>query len=352
MRLRLRAVLNVFMFRSGNREWRLHRTLLGGLTACIGLALVLGAVGQVVRDRSVLLALLMYVPLPAVGASALVLDLLRRGRSVPRTRFALSAAGLAALVGGSVPMVGTRRPEPAPPSSVPVTVLHWNVQWGGRGWARWLNTADQIVARDPDVVVLSEAPPEHRVFEALHRLGRGWTAVNITSDPGDHYWYNPVVCSRWPLKLERRAPVRNGAAMLVVAAVRGRDVRLLVADGKSDPRILRTPMLHDLAAACEAEAALGRPVDVVVGDFNAVGRSVGFDRLRSGAGGRVADRRASDYCGGWRATWPFPVPMYDIDHAWVRRDVAVLGCELFSDRGTDHRGQLVRLAVPVTPGGD
>ena len=316
------------------------------LTAGAAMALVLGAVGHLVRDRAVVLALMMYVPLPVVGACAFVLDLLRRGRSSPRARFALAAAGLVGAVAGSVPMVGTRRPEPAPPASVPVTLLHWNVMWGGPGASveRWRRTGEQIVQRNPDLVVLSEAPPEHWVFDVLHGLGRGWTAVNITNDPGDRYWYNPVVCSRWPLKLEGRVPVRNGAGMAVLATVRGRPVRLLVVDALSDPLLPRTPMLHDVAAACDAAARQGRPVDVVVGDFNAVGRSVGFDAIA--ASGGAGYRRASDYHRGWRGTWPVPLPVYDIDHAWVRHGTAVLGCELFYDLSTDHRGQCVRLAMP------
>jgi endonuclease/exonuclease/phosphatase (EEP) superfamily protein YafD len=305
---------------------------------------MLGAVGQIVRDRNVVLALMMYIPLLPVGVGAVVLDLARRGRSVPRMRFALGIAGAAAAIWGAALMTGTRDPEPAPPGSTEISLLHWNVMWGGDDPKKWRETAGEIVRRNPDLVVLSEAPPDDLVVEALSRTGQPWQAVYITNPPGSRYWYNPFVCSRGPLKLERRVDIRNGAAMSVLAEVRGRTLRLLVVDGKSDPRILRTPMLHDIAAACDEAARRGQPFDVIAGDFNATGRSIGFDAV-AGAGG-VGYRRSAEYCGGWRATWPFPVPLYDIDHVWVRNGPGVLGCELLSSRRTDHRGQFVRLALP------
>src|SRR2546423_11324450 len=125
--------------RGGGRLRRVLRKSLLVPTVGTLLALVLGAVGQLVRDRNVLLALMMYVPLPLVGAWAVVFDLLRRGRSVRRFRFGLSGAGLVALVAGGLPMVGMRRPDPAPADATPVTLLHWNVMWGDA--ARWHETA-------------------------------------------------------------------------------------------------------------------------------------------------------------------------------------------------------------------
>jgi endonuclease/exonuclease/phosphatase family metal-dependent hydrolase len=144
--------------------------------------------------------------------------------------------------------------------------------------------------------------------------------------------------------MEGQVPVRNGVAMAVAVRVRGRPLRLLVVDGISRVTVPRTPFLEDIAAACDAAAKEGRPFDVVVGDFNATGRSVGFDAVRSAAGGY---KRASDYSGGWRATWPVPLPLYDIDHVLVRSGAAVTGCDLFSSStlDTDHRGQFVTLTL-------
>jgi endonuclease/exonuclease/phosphatase family metal-dependent hydrolase len=244
-------------------------------------------------------------------------------------------------------MVGVRRPETAPPGATAITLLHWNMQSGGRHAAqpRWDRAAERILSRTPDLIVLSEAPPDGWLFQSLHELGRGWRTVHIQNEFGGPYWYKPLVCSRWPLRMEGRVPVRNGVAMSVAADVRGRTVRLLVVDGISWPKVLRTPFLDDIAAACQDAARRGRPYDVVVGDFNAVGRSRGFDAVRAATPGY---RESAAYSRNWRGTWPYPLPVYDIDHVFVRTGVAITGAELFSPPGleTDHRGHFVQLALP------
>jgi endonuclease/exonuclease/phosphatase family metal-dependent hydrolase len=312
-------------------------------------AMVLGVLGQVIRDRSAALAICLYVPLPPLGLFAVLLDGVRRGRAL-RPRFALAGLGLVALAVSGIPMLGLRPPDVAPDGAMTLTLIHWNMMSGGRLAAepRWQRAAEQILARQPDLIVLSEAPPDGWLLRTLKKTSGGWRTVHISNEPGSRYWYKPLVCSRWPLEMEGQVPVRNGVAMSVAARGRGRVVRLLVVDGMSDPRIIRTPFLEDIAAACDAAAKAGRPYDVVVGDFNSVGRSVGFDAVRSSAGGF---KRASDYSRGWRATWPVPLPVYDIDHVLVRGDAAVTGCQIFSSRtlDTDHRGQYVSFALPPEP---
>jgi endonuclease/exonuclease/phosphatase family metal-dependent hydrolase len=120
----------------------------------------------------------------------------------------------------------------------------------------------------------------------------------------------------------------------------GRPIRLLLVDGQSKVTQLRTPMLLDIASACNQARAAGIPFDVVLGDFNAVSRSVGFDALRTAAAGYSL---ASMSCTGWRGTWPMPMPVYDIDHVWVGAGLSVRSCSIFSNRVCDHRGQLVQL---------
>ena len=83
-----------------------------------------------------------------------------------------------------------------------------------------------------------------------------------------------------------------------------------------------------------------------MGDFNAVSRSIGFDDLvQSGGGYQLASR----YGGRWRATWPAPFPLLDIDHVWARTGWKILGFHLFTNFASDHRGQLAELAVPGAP---
>ena len=74
---------------------------------CTVLAILFaGFVGQVVRDRTMLFGLMMYIPLVPIGAACLILDLFRRGRSFLGCRFVLSTLGAAGIVLGTVPMSG------------------------------------------------------------------------------------------------------------------------------------------------------------------------------------------------------------------------------------------------------
>ncbi len=291
------AVAEAARTRPWRRVVRFGFDLVTWATVC---AILLGVLGQAVRDRNAVLALCLYVPLAPLGVGAVLLDALRRGRSL-RPRFALAGLGLLALIVGVTPMLGLQSPDAPPPAAMLVTLLHWNMQSGGRLAAepRWQRAAEQILSRQPDLIVLSEAPPDAWIFHTLKRVNGGWRTVHISNDAGSRYWYKPLVCSRWPMEMEGQLPVRNGVTMSVAVRVRGRVVRLLVVDGISDPRVMRTPFLEDIAAACDAAAKADRSFDVVVGDFNSVGRSVGFDSVRSSAGGF---KRASDYSGGWRAT--------------------------------------------------
>ena len=105
-----------------------------------GILIVGGLIGQALRDRSVATALLMYVPLPLVGAAALILDIPRKGRSIPRFRFGLSALGLGAFAWSAHAMIGSGLVDDPRPGDREISVLHCNVQWGGglfRGPRTW-----------------------------------------------------------------------------------------------------------------------------------------------------------------------------------------------------------------------
>lgn len=115
-------------------------------------------------------------------------------------------------------------------------------------------------------------------------------------------------------------------------------MRVLAVDGMSDPRLSRTRRLLELADECARADREGRPVDLIAGDFNSVGTSIGFNALASTAGGYAL---ASRQTRGWRATWPSYFPMYDIDHVWVSKRWGVIGCDRFSTLGSDHRAQVV-----------
>jgi endonuclease/exonuclease/phosphatase (EEP) superfamily protein YafD len=223
-------------------------------------------------------------------------------------------------------------------------VLHWNVIWGGgrtKSSSRRAAILREILRQQADLVVLSEAPPDDWLDELVAELGPGASRVQIENGPKDAYWFKLVVCSKGPLRLVRREPIANGAGMAVEAEVRARTVRLLVVDAQSSPLIPRSPRLLDVADVCRRARDSGRPIDVVAGDFNSVSRSLGFDAI-DGEGYALASRSSR----GWRGTFPCFLPVYDIDHVFVRRDLPLLGCRLFTTLASDHRGQVVRFRLP------
>jgi endonuclease/exonuclease/phosphatase family metal-dependent hydrolase len=173
----------------------------------------------------------------------------------------------------------------------------------------------------------------------------GWSAVRCESEPDSSYWYRLVVCSHWPVRFEREAKIPHGHTMTVVVAVPGQPLRLLVVDGESNPLFSRVVMLQEVAATCRRGQERGEPIDILVGDFNTPSRSAGFDPFADSAGGfQLASRSAY----GWRGTWPSWCPLFDIDHVWLGNAFEVVGCELFTNSASDHRGQIVHFYLPET----
>src|SRR5262245_43242991 len=90
---------------------RSTRRVLVGLvrvaSAVLASVIAAGLVGQVCRDRSVAMALLMYVPLMPIGLVAVAVDLAGLGRGLPRLRFGLGLLGCAAIGWAAVTMIGS-----------------------------------------------------------------------------------------------------------------------------------------------------------------------------------------------------------------------------------------------------
>jgi endonuclease/exonuclease/phosphatase (EEP) superfamily protein YafD len=311
--------------------------------AAVGLAtlIVAGLAGQITRDRSAALAVLMYLPLLPAGVAAMVLDLAQSGRALPRGRFALSILGCVASSVAAILLIGWGAADEARDNDPEVSLLHWNVQWGGglfRSQKTWAAQRAEILSRQPDLIVLSEGPSSDWIEQLVSDLGPGAAWVGVEQYPPSRYWFKLVVCSRWPIRLEKQFSLPNGAAMSVIAEVRGRPMRLLVVDGLSNPFRSRLPFLQAIVEACQRAADDGHPYDVVVGDFNTPSRSIGFDALAS-EGYTLASRSTR----GWRGTFPSFLPVYDIDHVWLAPKTLVRSCTLFNGPSTDHRGQFVHL---------
>src|SRR5438093_10834477 len=129
---------------------RRTRPWLAGTTVVV---LAAGAVGQLLRDRNLALALMMYIPLAPMGLWAVALDIFSRGRSIPGMRLCLSLAGAAAAVVGAILMIGTKVREPAPPAATEITLLHWTVMWGGNAQSLCPEVATLVVRARRDTSV-------------------------------------------------------------------------------------------------------------------------------------------------------------------------------------------------------
>jgi endonuclease/exonuclease/phosphatase family metal-dependent hydrolase len=314
--------------------------------AVLFLALLAGLLGLLLRDRIPVVALLMYVPLLPLGIAAIVWELVARGRSLRRWRWMLGAIGVVAGACGLMTSLGRRAsPAPPPPAGIqPINVLQWNVRWGGSGGGedgtggRWQSLCHDIAGRAPDMLVLNECPGSDRLNDLLRVLGPEWTGIHSASANGAAYRYRLLVAARWPVKLERQQPIPSGFVMQAVVRGPGGDVRVLVVDGESPPWFDRTPRLRAVAQILRDAEQAGAPVDVVAGDFNAVGRSVGFAEFS--AAGFVSAGATQP---GWRATWPAIAPLYDIDHVWVDREWTIVSFNRFTNRVSDHRGHFARI---------
>lgn len=308
---------------------------------------LLGFLGYLIRDPNVEWALLMYIPLIPLGIWAILLDMFLRGYSFLKFRYGLACLGLALILSEIFSMTGSFNLQRLPDPNTQISLLHWNVRWGGSNWA---SIRQDIEQRHPDILAISEPPSQSRVFELINHL-------NYYFLPSQEFSDAPfVVCSKWPLKLEQILTIRKAEAMTVVVSTPQSSLRLLVIDGQRNmsssvqlfsskiyiPKALlprsRTPMLIDMVEALAVHHAQKQLIDIVVGDFNALSRSLGFQPFTEIAGGY---RLASTLSRGWRGTWPSWMPLYDIDHVWVHKRFARISTELFTNFATDHRGQEV-----------
>ena len=314
---------------------------IGGRAGSFGLAAVIiaGLAGQMIRDRSPATAILMYLPLLPASLAAMAVDVAFGGRALLRARFLLTLLG---LVGGTcavLPMIGSGTIGKYELADTEVTLLHWNVLWGGgpvRSERSWAAQRAEIMEWDPDIMVLSESPPADWLKQLIGEIGPGANVARIDHDRRSPYWFRLGVCSRWPIQVEKRMTLPGGVAMSVTADVRGRTIRLLVVDGQSNPFQSRLPFLAAIDKICREAAEAGHPFDAVAGDFNTPSRSIGFDRLIN-QGYTLASRSAS----GWRGTFPSWLPIYDIDHVWLGPGLRLRSCTLFNGPASDHRGQFV-----------
>jgi endonuclease/exonuclease/phosphatase (EEP) superfamily protein YafD len=298
------------------------------LLAAVSIAMfALALLGYVVRDRTWWLALLMYLPMVVIAPITFVILLI----TLERRRAAWQLVVMfIAMLAGLVALRGMWQPGAVGGQAGATRIIQWNVQWG-RDDAGWQETSRRIIAARPDIIVLSEAPPNEKLEALRTELGATWTFRVVRNGRGARYWYAIAVMSRWTISDEAEISLPNGAGYAVTIELPGDSLRVMAVDGVSSPTISRTPLLD--AVADEAP-----DIDIIAGDLNAVSRSIGFDAMRMD-GFKLGSAKAR----GWRGTYPAQLPLYDIDHVWIGPRHMPGGCDMLNSPGTNHRGQLVYL---------
>lgn len=318
------------------------RRLLRAVSYSLFGLLVLGLFGQLVRDRSLLLMLAMFVPLGPVALVALLWDVLLLGRALP-VKGLLSAVAVGCGVIALAWMWSPASPPELGDERARVRVVQWNTMWGGRNSQAYKRIVDRIDAERPDIVCLSEAPETDRLERSIHRRHPRWSIAAASNSGQSSYWYNLAIVSPYPVELRDLSKLPSGRVAWFEVAHPARLLRIAMIDLVSSPLSPRSPSIVQATQMIEARARSGEPIDLVLGDFNTPARFLGFDALE-----QAGFRRAALWSGEWRGTWPSfsPLSIFDIDHVWVSQGLRIRDASFFTTLATDHRGQRVDLGVP------
>jgi endonuclease/exonuclease/phosphatase family metal-dependent hydrolase len=307
-----------------------------GLRICLPLStafLIAAIIGQGVRDRTFVTALLMYIPIVHVAAISLLLQI--------HSRASLRAIGFTAVVLtlGSIQMLGLKSTVPA--TQPTIKLVQWNVLWGGfHRSSTWPAIISRLRDASADIILLTEPPPGELLEQMRASLGESWKIAQVGRAPHERYATDLVIASRYDVIVEDTVKTPDARMICARIAFPSQVVRVLLVDGMSNPPLSRTPRLRAIKEYVEARAAKNEPVDIIAGDFNTLGTCIGFDDFSTMAGGFD---RASEYSHGWRATWPMILPAWEIDHVFVSKRFGVASCEVFSTLQSDHRGQTVEI---------
>ncbi len=326
----------------------LRRLMTGGTL----LVLILGLLGQLVRDRTLLFTFLFYLPLIPIGIWAIVWDIGHKGRSLP-IPFSLSLLGLVAINWMTISMIGKEMPSGHHSAQTSLRLLQWNVRWGGKSYRKYWSDSDQrrawptlrkaIIKNKADIIVLNEPPQDKRLDRLVTQLGEGWQLIRhhkttgLEDDPRKRN--TMAILSRFPLQRHSLLDFHRGQGILATITYKSRPIHLLAIDGDRNLRESKISFLTDV------KKAVGKFMpDIVAGDFNAPSRSIGFDGFEQlGNGYHLASRLSAV----WRGSWIGFLPLYDIDHIWFSQRLKHKHTNFLFSWVTDHRGQYIDFSVPT-----
>ncbi|HEV8120094.1 MAG TPA: endonuclease/exonuclease/phosphatase family protein [Candidatus Polarisedimenticolia bacterium] len=302
--------------------------------------LLLFTVGQTLKDRTLVSALVFYVLAPPFVTAALLVAGFWPGwrkRSAAAclvASFALVPLGVSAfldhrLASRVAPGVqaGGDRGGAAPGGAAagrPLRIVAWNVAFVPFGAGP---LAYRLRPYDPDLLLLTE-------FQS-------WYAPRLASALGSDRTARPMetMCliargviegARW-VEADDRLQIFVADWSVPGGAGAGATLRVMGVNMVSSPLVKRDPLLRRVLAAMASEQP-----DLVLGDFNSPRRSRALDPLPEGF------THAYDAAGrGWAYSWPVPLPVLAIDQTIVGARLEPLAYALHSTIVSDHRMQVL-----------
>lgn len=213
------------------------------------------------------------------------------------------------------------RTTETPPDAIRIT--HWNI-------ARTLlskGTIQNVIAGDaPDICILSESSTSSTATNAFQRLG----LTNF------YYATTMSLYSRYPIQHIATLRHRDGRGWCERVATPQGPLDVLAVDLISKPQLDRRPPLESVASWIATHDA--RIPLIAIGDFNTMRDSVAFGPVR-----KLLANAYEETSHGWPYSWPLPLPVYEIDHAWYTSGtMTIFNYELRTSFRSDHRRQYMQ----------
>lgn len=272
-------------------------------------------VGLWFRDSDYALIWFYFIPAPVVVAFVIPWCWLTR-KSGARWLRRLTLL-LVAIPAAKMAVADMRWRLPAEPPAGALRVTHWNV-------ARLPFGTNRVVAAlredAPDLCLLSETRSNIAVatFGAPMGLTNGYYSSTMT------------LLSRYPIRPEAHLQLPDARGWCARIATPHGPLDLLAIDLISKPQLRRD---RPLAAAAAWIAAHDPRVPLLVlGDFNTPRDANAFAPFR-----RLLSHAYEEEGGGWPYSWPAPLAVYEIDHAWYTAEsLRVGGYRLRTSLASDH----------------
>lgn len=219
-------------------------------------------------------------------------------------------------------------PQQTSDSSPSISVLLWNI-------ARktdLTDTAAALRARDADVIALIEIagdPKEWR--QSLRDLLPDYD-ISVLGG-GMALLVRGTAETAIPHSLGGGSEARE-----ITATVKGIEFTFLVVDINANLQISREEALRNLATIADN---LSNKRIIILGDFNTPPDSVWLNPLRQN------HLQIFETCGrGYRATWPIPLPLIQLDQIWTNHLTNPIACEHYGLFLSDH-SQVVAIIQPA-----